>query len=231
MLICFEGVDGSGKGTQAKFLLERLRFRGLTVELYSFPRYEETLFGKLIGDYLNGKFGYLNQNHPLLTSLLYSLDRWQSLKDLKDSIESNDVVICDRYVLSNIAHQGAKIDDAIERDYVISMIEKIEYGVLGIPCADLTFILDLPVSLAADNVLMKKARTYTDKAADIHEVDTNYLEKVYNVYLNQLSGYYQTISRVSCVKDYKQRGIGDIHDEIYTTLVKLNHPHLHGKQK
>jgi dTMP kinase len=65
-LIAIEGIDGSGKGTQSRILVERIRQTGRKVELISFPRYEETFFGRLIGSFLNGEFGSLDQVHPVL---------------------------------------------------------------------------------------------------------------------------------------------------------------------
>ena len=61
MLIAIEGIDGSGKGTQAARLCERLEESGMAVELLSFPRYSATRFGKAIGEFLNGRFGALHE--------------------------------------------------------------------------------------------------------------------------------------------------------------------------
>src|SRR5580704_15426600 len=108
-LIAIEGIDGSGKGTQSRILVERLRQSGRKVELISFPRYEETFFGRLIGSFLNGQFGTLDQVHPVLVSLLFAGDRFESRPKLEKALATCDVVVLDRYVASNVAHQGAKI--------------------------------------------------------------------------------------------------------------------------
>ena len=100
-LIVIEGIDGSGKGTQAKALTDRLNDAGRRAELLSFPRYRETLFGHAIGDFLNGRFGQLNEVHPFLASVLYAADRYESKAVLLKALEQNEVVICDRYVPSN----------------------------------------------------------------------------------------------------------------------------------
>lgn len=50
MLIAFEGVDGSGKGTQAKLLQQQLQYHGFSVAMLSFPRYRETMFGRAVGE-------------------------------------------------------------------------------------------------------------------------------------------------------------------------------------
>ncbi|MDC0176507.1 thymidylate kinase, partial [Planctomycetaceae bacterium] len=53
-LVAIEGIDGSGKGTQARQLVDRLTNNGVSTALLSFPRYSETLFGAAIGQFLNG---------------------------------------------------------------------------------------------------------------------------------------------------------------------------------
>lgn len=182
MLIAIEGIDGSGKGTQARRLREYLQAGGQSTALLSFPRYEATTFGGAIGDYLNGRFGSLEQVHPLLASLLFAGDRFESRSVLLDAIESNDHVVLDRYVASNIAHQGARCGDD-ERERIVAFIRKLEFDIYDLPEPDVTILLDLPVATAAELVLKKNARSYTDRAADLHEADTAYMEAVRQVYL------------------------------------------------
>jgi dTMP kinase len=106
-LIVIEGIDGSGKGTQAQQLTERLAAAGHRVRLLSFPRYRDTLFGQAIGEFLNGRFGQLDEVHPFLASVLYAADRYESKQVLLEALQQSDFVVCDRYVPSNLAHQGA----------------------------------------------------------------------------------------------------------------------------
>ena len=91
VLIAIEGIDGAGKGTQAAQLISGLRERGLSANSLQFPRYSATTFGRSIGDYLNGRFGALDQVHPQLASVLYAGDRFESrgLLDLSPQNESN----------------------------------------------------------------------------------------------------------------------------------------------
>jgi len=68
VLIAIEGIDGSGKGTQAKRLLDRLLATGVSATLISFPRYSLTHLGRTIGRFLNGEFGALNVVDPHLAA-------------------------------------------------------------------------------------------------------------------------------------------------------------------
>lgn len=181
-LIAIEGIDGSGKGTQAALLRDALTSRGLKTALISFPRYQETFFGARIGDFLNGRFGSLNEVHPFLAATLFAGDRLESRPMLIESLETHDVVVLDRYVASNIAHQAAK-RRGDERRTLAQWILNLEFSVNKLPRPDLAILLDLPASTAQTLIAKKNARTYTDRAADLQEADAAYLEDVRQVYL------------------------------------------------
>ena len=181
LLVVIEGIDGSGKGTQASRLRERLEQRGLRVGLLSFPRYSETFFGQRIGDFLNKKFGELHEVDPFLAALLYAGDRLESKAELNRLLTSSDVLILDRYVPSNIAHQAGKRTGA-ERQQLADWIEKIEYDIHGLPRPDLVVLLDTPADVSKDLIARKAQRDYTDAAADMQEADTDYLSRVRTAY-------------------------------------------------
>ena len=108
-LVALEGIDGSGKGTQAERLVKRLSESGVAAELISFPRYQDTFFGKVAGSFLHGDFGSLEEVHPFLVSLLFAGDRFESRPLLTAALARCEVVVLDRYVAWNIAHQGLKL--------------------------------------------------------------------------------------------------------------------------
>lgn len=215
LLVAIEGIDGSGKGTQAARLAETLSARGLRTRLFSFPQYEQTRFGKRIGDFLNGRFGALGDVHPVLVSLLFAGDRFECRQSLLAALEQHDVVICDRYVASNIAHQGAKSRPE-ERDDLRSWIEFVEYEQHQMPLADVTIWLDVPVPVAQDRILQKQRRTYTDQAVDLHEADGAYLEAVSEVYRELARGAnWQT---VSVLQHGAARSVDEIGEEIFSIV-------------
>lgn len=181
VLVDIEGIDGSGKGTQAELLRQLLVADGIAAEVISFPRYRETRFGAVIGEYLNGKFGGLEEVHPLLVSLLFAGDRFESRGRLQTAIAANRVVILDRYVPSNIAHQAAKLtgDDRLR---LVEWIEDLEFGIYGLPRPDLKVFLRLPVAASLQLIARKSRRSYTDRAADIQEAADDYLRQVAGLY-------------------------------------------------
>ena len=217
-LIAIEGIDGSGKGTQAKVLTDRLAAAGRRVELLSFPRYRETLFGQAIGDFLNGRFGQLNEVHPFLASVLYAADRYESKSTLLNALDRNEAVICDRFVPSNLAHQGAKLSGT-EREELLRTIQRIEFEIFGLPQPQLVILLDIPVEFAQRNIAAKKPRDYTDKAADLQEADADYLQRVRDVYL-QLAAENAHWYRVDSVRDGQQRSVSDIADEVFDRVAR-----------
>jgi len=220
-LIAIEGIDGSGKGTQSRLLAQRLQAAGSAVKLLSFPRYQETVFGAKIGLYLNGAYGDLNAVDPTLVSLLFAGDRFESKPVLESALNSCDVLVLDRYVASNAAHQAAKSSGA-DRDALIGFIEQLEYEIYALPRADMTILLDLPVERAQQLIATKAARTYTDRAADLQEADAAYLDAVRELYL-AMSRNDRSWRRVDVVCESTLRSVEDIADEV-ERLVRSSSP-------
>lgn len=213
MLIAIEGIDGSGKGTQAKRLLDRLLAAHVSATLVSFPRYSQTHFGRTIGRFLNGEFGALDVVDPHLAATLYASDRLESKSFLIEQTQKFEVVVCDRYVASNTAHQGAKRSGTARRalqDWIATM----EYGVFALPRADLTILLDLSAESAQTLIAKKAQRDYTDKKVDIQEADVGYLRAVRDVYLD-VAGTEANWERVPVEVAGEIRSIDAVSDDIW----------------
>ncbi|WP_437192878.1 thymidylate kinase [Planctomicrobium sp. SH527] len=215
-LIAIEGIDGAGKGTQAALLQKRLIAAGYRSELLSFPRYQSTFFGARIGDFLNGKFGTLEQLPPFLVSLLFAGDRFESRGTLTEAQHRNDIVVLDRYVASNIGHQAAKAP-ASERTQLREWIEHIEYGIFGLPKPGLVVLLDIPVETSQQLIRKKQARSYTDQVTDLQESDTVYLSAVREVYL-ALAEKSPDWVVVPVTTNGELRTVEEISDEIWNRL-------------
>lgn len=213
VLVAFEGIDGSGKGTQAALFRDRARESGLRCELIGFPRYQETPFGRAIGQILDGQFGPLEEVSPHFLAALFAGDRSQSRDLLLNLLASNDVVVADRFVASNEAHQAARLSGP-ERQRLVDQIRKLEYEIFELPRPNLVVLLDLPVPVAQQLIAKKNARAYTSKVADIQEADATYLERVKELYLAAAKSD-STWKRIECVRDGQLRTQADIADEIW----------------
>ncbi len=212
-IVAIEGIDGVGKGTQTKMLYDRLVQSGKRVLLLSFPVYTG-FFGAMVGQYLNGYFGTLDNVHPKQAALLYAMDRWETFKKIDTSLY--DVIVIDRYVPSNMAHQGGRAREE-EKKSMIDWITDLEYKILGLPVPDLVILLDTEISLAAEQILKKKPRLYTDKNKDLHEQDDNYLCQVRDMFL-ELSNLIPYFKRIQCNEGNIMRTVDDIHSEIWSMV-------------
>lgn len=211
-LIAIEGIDGSGKGTVSSALAARLNAGGLKSRILSFPRYSSTFFGKEVGQYLDGQYGCPSSLDPRLISILYAGDRFESRDIIQDAAREDDVVIFDRYAPSNWAHLGARLSpDAVE-DF-IAWSKQLEYEVFGIPQPDAVVLLDIPVQIAAQNVLRKSRRDYTDQAQDAHERDQEYLARVRDCY-DRICDTQDDWYRISVMSEEQLRSPLDIVEEI-----------------
>lgn len=177
--IAIEGIDGAGKATQAKLLAERLNANGFRATVISFPRYN-TVTGEQVLRYLEGEFGNPATVAPRLAANLYALDRKAAADDIYKATSTGNmtlnegIVIFDRWVGSNLAHQAAKIVDKVERDFFIEWVEHLEYGILGARRADVTVFLDIEVSMAVDRADARAEAS--GKRPDGHEDNPPYLE-------------------------------------------------------
>jgi dTMP kinase len=214
LFIVFEGPDGSGKGTQAALLHRAITSLGVDDDatLISFPRYENTISGKYIGDFLNGKFGDIAAVHPVLAAGLFALDRHESAEMLTLALSGNHV-ICDRFTASNWAHQAAKLPPS----------EQVEFGRwlkavdMGTKCPepDLTIYLRADLQTCMQLIAKKGKRVYTDKP-DIHEADSQYMQKVIDLYEQWYSEADYSVCAVDVCDAFDNiRSKASIQDEIW----------------
>lgn len=181
--IVLEGTDGSGKATQLKLLVTKLKEEGLPVETVDFPQYETTFFGALVGRYLAGEFGDVYEISPYLSSLPFAEDRWQAAERIRRWLEEGKIVVANRYKGSNDAHQAVKLPPKKRRAF-LDWIDKLEYEVLGVPREDLTILLYVPPGIGQKFVDEKKERRWLKGAKrDIHERNQAYLKKASRMYL------------------------------------------------
>ena len=161
LLIAFEGLDQSGKQTQAERLKAEVEKRGRTAVLLDFPSYE-THIGKEIDGGLHGSRNY----GPDTMQLLYVANRYEKKPEIERLLADGVVVICDRYMASSIAYGEAHgLDGAWLRD-----VQKY------LPVPVLTILLDIAPETAA-------GRKTTNR--DKYERDLALLSRVRESYRRQ----------------------------------------------
>ena len=178
--IVLEGIDGSGKRTQLDFLVRALSGRGIPAEQISFPRYDG-FFGSLVARYLNGDFGTLEAVDAHFSSLLYAGDRFEAKPKIEAALASGKTLVADRYIASNLAHQGARTPREKRQEF-LSWLKKLEYEIYALPAEDVVIYLRVPVSAAHQQIGGKGARDYTKLARDIHESNLSHLADTSEVY-------------------------------------------------
>jgi len=179
-LIVLEGIDGSGKRTQLDALALAFARRGVAISQIGFPNYGG-FFGKLVGQFLNGEFGSLAAVDPHFSALLYAGDRLESKPAMEAALAAGKTILADRYVGSNLAHQGARVPRE-RRGNFLAWLKQLEYQVYGLPAEDLVVYLRVPVGEAHRLIGKKAARDYTTLRHDLQESDVAHLEAAAEVY-------------------------------------------------
>src|ERR1700722_4114764 len=179
-LIVLEGIDGSGKRTQIDALAREFGRRGTPFAQISFPNYSG-FHGKLVAQFLNGEFGSLAAVDPHFSALLYAGDRLESKPLLDAALASGKVVLADRYIGSNLAHQGSRLPREKRAEF-LAWLKQLEYQVYALPAEDLVIYLRVPVAEAHRLVGEKSARDYTNLRRDLQEADFSHLEAAAALY-------------------------------------------------
>jgi len=208
--IVFDGLDSSGKHTQAELLVEYLKGKGKDVELINFPTYQDSPLGIFVAKYLKGEFGSKEDIGPEIGSMIYAIDRYQSKEKLAKKLSEGKTIIADRYITANV-FQAAKVEGD-ERFEVWNWIKQMESR---LPQPDVIIIPDVLPEVSqkhfdnrdVKNQLMDKGEK------DIHEQDVSYQGKVRQLYL-ELAEREDWI----VVKSYNESGQfrpkQEIHEEI-----------------
>ena len=209
-LIVIEGLDGSGKATQASRLFETLQAQGKPVRKVSFPDYASDS-SALIKMYLAGEFGKdPNSVNAYAASTFFAVDRFASFrKNWAEFYENGGVVIADRYTTSNAVHQCSKLPQD-QWDAYLSWLFDFEYRLMGIPAPDK--VIYLQVDPTVSQKLMTGRYQGDESKKDIHESNLDYLARSREAaeYCAKTLGW-QT---VQCVENGSLRPIDDISREV-----------------
>lgn len=218
-LITAEGGDGSGKGTQMKMMYDHLVEEGYTTRLESYPRYSDPS-AIHVTRFLNGRYG---NPHPELASLPYAIDRLMGAAATIEFLKQpNSIDLKDRYVSSNLGHNGGKFETDEERAEYFEFERHFEHEVLGIPKPDKNVIFMVPAWISQENIDKKEKRDYTDKKRDIHEADITHLERTLESYKALAAMYPEEYVLLDAMENTRHmRSITDIQDEFRSIVHTL----------
>ena len=171
-LIVIDGLDGSGKNTQATLLYRRLLTQGKKAHLVSFPQYDSPAC-EPVKMYLSGAFGSdPDAVNPYAASAFFAVDRYASFTlNWKQDYEAGEFIIANRYTTANAIHQLTKLAPE-EHEAFLSWLYDFEFNRLGLPAPDRTILLKLPVEMSLSLIETR------GNEKDIHE-NRHHLEKAY----------------------------------------------------
>jgi dTMP kinase len=218
-----EGVDGSGKATQTKLLVAALVKKGYKVEKVDFPQYGKGS-AALLELYLNGGYGTAEEIGPYRASIFYACDRYDASFKIRQWLAEGKMVIADRYIASNIGHQGSKIiSDKTAWNQYIDWLHDLEFNIFKIPKPDYTLILKISPDLSRkmssnikDADKKQKRETYLgdSKKQDIHEADKKHLEDSLKSYMAIAKKYPKEYKIIECEENGKFLPLEVIHQKI-----------------
>lgn len=217
-LIVIEGTDCSGKETQSNLLIEKLKQQNIRIEKFSFPNYNSPT-GKIVGGPYLGKSyiceGWFEEGapnvDPKVSALYYAADRLYNIDKINFLLENGVNVILDRYVYSNMAHQGGKIENEKERKEMYEWLENLEFNLLNLPKQDIGIFLHMPFECSLE---LKKNR---EEALDQNEKDRNHLINAENAFIEVAKNY--NFFTIECNEKERIKTIEEIHEELYNHVI------------
>ena len=217
--LVIDGTDGSGKTTQVDLLVKQAQTEGFAVSVFDFPQYSQPS-AWFVEQYLNGKFGSLDEVGPFEAAVFYAVDRYAAKREIEDALQAGRLVISNRYLTASMGHQGAKIADSDRRQKFFQWLYKFEYEILGIPRPDLNIILHVPAEVAQGLVDKKGHRDYVGgQKRDLHESNLEHLKLAEQVYL-QMAEQFPHFSLVECFASGKLLSPEEIHAKIWQLVLR-----------
>ena len=217
-LIVIEGTDGSGKATQTKLLQKYLEKKEVKTRIYDFPQYYHSFHGKVIGDFLKGKFGSLDTISPYLISLAYALDRASVRDEMEEFLKSGGIIISNRYTPSTLAFQGSRFASDQEKEKFTRWLFELEYKIHKIPKEDIVILLHLRPEKAAELIEKKGKRHYLKKKKkDLTESSMQLQKKAEKAYL-RLAKNFRHWHIVECEQDNNLLTPNQIHLQIVNLI-------------
>lgn len=206
MFICFEGIDGAGKSTQARMLQQRLKKDGKNVELVADPG--TTKIGTAIRQIL------LHNDAPISSAaqmLLFSAARAELSEYIQEQLAENKTIICDRWLLSTLVYQ-ATIND-ISPALILNVFEQTSNL-----CPDVCVLLDIDPNVA-DRRKQESGRGKPVKQDRYERVTIAEKQKMRAAYL-EYAGKKSCLKNIMVLDALQDQD--DVHEKIYMYICGVN---------
>lgn len=219
LLISFDGVDSSGKETQAQSLVDRLRYIGWNVKTLQSPDYT-TESGKELKARLQGKMGDWEKFPWDRKMGLFASNRAEHRQEVLESLKKGDIIVYDRYIPSSVAFITVEALTAQEnemfREDVRKAVERLEYQDNKMPKEDVSIFLDVPPRVSAGLLEQRK-----EKLSDEDEY-TDHLhiqERLYSEYEHMCSDNPNRFMRIGCVEEGQLLGVAEVGELVWEGLL------------
>jgi dTMP kinase len=206
-LIVLDGVDGVGKTTQMELLAARLVAEGRQLHRVKFPRYGHPSAAP-VTSYLRGDFGPAGTFTAEQVSAMFAVDRMVAAKELRPLLDGGTVVLCDRYVSSNMGHQGSKMHDDAQLRAFLAWEDHHEHTLLAIPRPSLTVILYVPPEVSLWRIASRGL------PLDVHEADATHIQASAATYL-RIAEMYESAVLIDCAPGGTELSIEEVHDLVW----------------
>lgn len=221
VLVEIEGTDASGKETQARFLVDRLNRHGYDAIYFEFPMYGDRS-AAAVEKYLDPKDSFFNDLFDSYQgSLPYAVDRLFWGPTILGHLISGRIVILNRYVDANLAHQGCKTKNSREFNHFRDWLYDLEFVKNKLPKPDLKFVLYVKPEISME--LARKRAKETNIALDNHEIDYSHQFAASETY-KKLPEYFSNCTLINCARNEQMRSRQEIHYELWQIIINKLDP-------
>ncbi|MFA7662816.1 MAG: deoxynucleoside kinase [Patescibacteria group bacterium] len=217
--IVIDGTDGSGKTTQTEILIQKLKSEGYAVEMADFPQYNTKSAG-LVENYLEGKYGGVDEVDAKIASIFYAADRYDASFKIRQWLEDGKIVVSNRYVTANMGHQGAKLVTKEERQQLFDWLDILEYGTFKIPRPDLNIILHVPAEVSQKLVQARIREDWKGKTNDIHQNSFEHLKRAEETYL-EITELFNEFKLIECAPEAEILTKEEIADSVWKIVKEI----------
>ncbi len=215
-----EGTDGSGKGTQFKLLVDHFKGLGKKFEEADFPRYYDSPFGKLVGEFLKGEHGPFSKISGYMGALPYMLDEYTWSRNVgRKTLSEGKWVVSNRYYTACLGHQVAK-EKGRGKEKMREWLWEVGFNQLGILKPDLVIFLAVDPKVCLELIEKKAGRGYLNGEVR-DEAEKSFLHQLgaYRAFLKMCEWKKEWV-KVDCMNRGKILSLEEVHKKVVLTVKK-----------